>query len=471
MDPVTQQLDSAIEQIGGAAGPSVKDVDGALGGQGPQAPAQLKGMAYHMAQAPMLFGKKHLAQVFGVGEIPVDGQINANVHKAINLADHTTHRHVSKELKAIILGVKKEIHNAQLQQQILARKSLMPVAVEQTPYWKHVVEPMLKAFQISDFAAWLPTMNTSFYFEELELEPGLEKYFPTLDMPGRTMTVPGALTRLKGRLEGDAATYSAQYNTSSSYTLVAQDCVAHTDITDDLLSDMVPNAGAFERLRREVAMGVARSKEDAIINGDDTIGTSVQGDGHMDSDVAGGAATLFNKGFQGLRKRAIAASNVYANGGSGVSLATINGLIKKLGKNAIEKGDLLAVVGPSIANNLIGGNVSEILTHEKFWNAATIMTGKLPSILGIEFAPSEWVREDVNSSGVYASSQSLTTVLLVKKSRFVIGKRAPLKIWATPSLASSDKLLLTAKERFTFGGVPQSATEKSVAAAVNVALT
>ncbi len=201
-------------------------------------------------------------------------------------------------------------------------------------------------------------------------------------MPRRTVTVPGATARLKGRLEADTASFSPQYNTSGSYAMTAQDCVAHTDITEDLMQDMVPSAGGFERLRREVAMGVLRSKEDCLINGDDT--GSVQGDGHMDSDIAGGAATLFNKGFKGLRKRAIAASATYDNGSNGVSLATYNGLIPLLGKFAKEKGDLLLIVGPTISNKIVAGNVPEILTHEKFAGNMTLQTGNLPKVFGIE---------------------------------------------------------------------------------------
>ncbi len=443
-------------------------VDGAI--YGGQAPAVLKSMAAHIQATPAFFGVKSIAQIFGVGEIPTNGRPGADVCVAINLGDKKSFRHVDADLKAVLLDLKKNIHNAQIQQQIMVRKTMMPVALESTPYWKAVVEPMLKSFSLTDFSAWVPTLNTGFYFEELELSPVIDSYFPTYDMASRTVTVPGALTRLKGKLVADTTTFTGQYNTQSSYQMTAQDCVVHTDITEDLMQDLVPSAGGFERIRREVAMGILRSKEDAILNGDDST-TTVQGDAHMDSDTAALPASEFNKAFKGLRKRALAAGLYHDNQGDAIDLTTYNGLIRKLGKFAKEKGDLLVVLGPSISNNIITGNVPEILTHEKFAGNATISTGNLPRVFGIEQYESEWVREDVNSSGVYAAAQALTTLTLVKKSRFVVGTRAPMKIWATPSLADADKLLLSAKERFTFGGIPQSATETSVALAINVALT
>lgn len=442
-------------------------VDKALGGFN-----IIKGMDKHINALPQMMGKSHISQIFGVGELPYEGRAAHGVHVSMNLRAKGENRHVSADLKEVLLDLKKHLHNAQLQQQIIVRRTMQPMAVDQTPYFKAVVEPMLKAFQLSDWSQWLPTLNVGFYFEELEIAPALDSFLPELPMGSKTVQVPGALGRLKGRLQGDIDTFGSQSNTSAGYLMTAQDCVAHTDITEDLMQDIVPASGGFERLRKEVALGVQRSKEDAIINGDDTIATSVQGDGHMDSDIAALPATEFNKAFKGLRKRALAAGNIYDNEGAGFDLSTYNGLFTKLGKFAKEKGDLLTIIGPTVGNRIVFGNVPEILTADKFGlNNMTLATGDLPKVYGIQQYESEWVREDVNASGVYAASQEFTTMIALKKSRFAVGVRSPIKIWATPSLANMDKMLLTAKERFTFGGVPQSAEETSVAIATGIALT
>lgn len=475
-----QRIKGANAQIAGSGADAsharTKEVDEALGGgksyEG-RGPAFLKGIAHYVSKAPELFGKKNMLEVLGVGDIPNEGSVPSWVHPSINLGCKKTFTHIDADIKREILNLKKDLHTAEIQRQFLAQTKFMPVALIDMPHFKSICIAKLKAFSLTDFSQWVPTLNTGFYFEEFELAPAIDGYFPDYPMMSKIANVPGATTRLKGKLQGDTDTFTAQYNAQSNYQMTAQDCVVHTDITEDLIQDMVPSAGGIERLRREVALGIQRSKEDAIINGDDTITSTVQGDGHMDSDIAGGSATLFNKSFKGLRKRALAASFVYDNGGSGVSLSTYNGLVPVLGKWAKEKGDLLLIIGPTIANKFVFGNVPEMLTAQNAGLAtATILTGVLPKIAGIEQYESEWVREDVNSSGVYASAQVLTTILACKKSRFVVGKRAPMKIWAAPSLPTSDKLLLSAKERFSFGGVPQSAgVEQSVAISYNIALT
>lgn len=442
-------------------------IDGALGGAGNF--FVNKSLSAHLASLPYLYGRKSIAELLGVGDDYGDGYERSKVIPSVNFGNKKSH--IPDDLRILGLELKKDFHNALLQQQILAAKTKMPISVENTPYFQFVLAPKLKAFNVTDFANWIPTLNTRFYFEEFELEPGIEKYFEQIPMMSKTEQVPGAVNRLKGKLEADDATFSAQANAQSNYTYTAQDCVCHTDITEDLMQDMVPQSGSFDRLRKEVALGIRRSKEDAIINGDDT-GTP-QGASHMDSDVAAGAATLFNKAFKGLRKRAIAAgaNNGVDNGGAQIDRDTFGNMLQKMGKMAKEKGDLVWIIGPSPSNRIVTGAVPELLTLDTFGPSATILTGNVPRIFGVEPYESEWVREDVNSSGVYAAAQSLTTALLVKKSRFVVGQRAAMKIWATPSLANQDKMLLTAKERFTFGGVPQTVTnERSVIIAYNIAL-
>ena len=458
----------AVNAQGAAAGADRGgQVDNALGGGGGGSFFINKSMAAHMASLPALYGRKSVAEMLGIGDDTGDGYNRRNVRSSINFG--IAKSHIPAELRALGLELKKDMHNCVIQQQIMAHKTKMPCAVQDTPYFKHVVEPKLKAFNVTDFAAWIPQLNTRFFFEEFEIEPGIEKYFDNIPMMSKTERVPGATNRLKGRLEADDATFSAQANVSANYTYTAQDCVCHTDITEDLMDDMVPQSGSFDRLRKEVGLGLRRSKEDAIINGDDS--GSPQGASHLDSDTAAGAATLFNKAFKGLRKIAIAAgaTNVVDNAGGPMDRDTFANMLVKMGKMAKEKGDLVWILGPSLSNRIVTGAVPELLTLDTFGPGATILTGNIPRIFGVEPYESEWVREDVNATGVYAAAQVLTTALLVKKSRFLVGQRAPVKVWATPSLANQDKMLLTAKERFTFAGVPQAtAGERSAIIGYNI---
>ena len=482
---VAKELENARKQISVDGAELAKrrqaEIDKALGGNGGQggaggpmfggvAPAFVKTAAQHIAASPMMFGRKSIPELMGIGEIPAEGKAGPGVFLSVNFRDQKANKFISPELKEMLLDIKKQIHNCFIQQQIMAHKSKMPVAVTDTPYFKTVVEPILKAFSLADFATWVPTLNTSFYFEEFELAPMFEQYFPEYTMPSKTSNVPGATVRMVGKLQLDTDTFVPQYNTASNYTMTAQDCVVHTDITEDLMSDMVPNAGGFDRLRKEVSLGVQRAKERALLEGDDTDSGGGQGSGHMDSDVQG-IANDFRKAFKGLRKKALAAGYTYDNGGQPISLNTYNGLLSVMGKFAIDKADLVIAIGPTAANKAVFGNVPEMLTQHNVGNLATLVTGKVPPMYGIEQYPSEWIREDLGASGVYTGvAPHNTYIIAAKKSRFVIGQRAPVRIWATPSLASSDKMLLSAKERFTFGSVPQTGNEVSVACAIGVGL-
>lgn len=469
---LAERLKEAKGQVEkGAASASAdrnSQVNAALGNASGQAPAIVSPMAKHIATIHTSFGRKSIAEVLGVGVSSDRGTDGKHVIKSVNFGDKAAFRHIDPELKSILLDLKKKIHNAQLMQQIIAAKTHMPVDICTTEYFRSEVEPVLKDFNLAGFSAWVPTVNTSFFFEEFEIAPALEKFFEEVTMNSLTETVPGAVNRMKATLESDSAVFTRLANTQSSYTWTAQDCVAHTDITEDLMQDMVPQAGAFDRLRKEVMLGIQRSREDAFLNGDDSA-AAVQGDNHMDSDTAAAAATNFNKAWKGLRKRAIAAGHTVSGEGQAINRALLSAMLAYMGKFGKDKSDLLLILGPSSDHRIVTGSVPELLPMYSIGGQATLVTGQVPKIFGIEPYCSEWVREDLNDQGVYAAESALTNVLLVKKSRFLIGKRAPVRIWATPSLASSDKMLLTAKERVAFSSVPQSATEISVVNGINVA--
>ena len=365
--------------------------------------------------------------------------------------------------------LKKDIHAAQISALFLAKKYGQNISITDTPYYKRVLEGKLKAFNVTDFANWIPVLNTRFFFEEFEIAPGLADMFESYPMQSRTETVPGAINRLFGQLQSDSSTFSPQSNVQSQYQITAQDLVCHTVITEDLIQDAQPSM--FDRLRKEIMLGNLRARDYAILNGDDTT-TSIQGDNHMDSDIAAGAASQFAKGFKGLRKRALGNSAngvVISANGDTLSKAAYDDLFASMDKFADDSSDLLAILSPRVKTRIITGAIPELLTIQNFGQNATLATGKLPAIYGIEHTSSEWMREDLNSSGVYAAASALTSLILVKKSRFIVGQRQGSRLWATPSLANQDQMLMTCKERMTFGGVPQGPNEKSVAIMVNLA--
>jgi hypothetical protein len=438
---------------------------------GGNAPAFNKGIGAYIPEVHKQFGLSHMRDIFGHGIEATDGYDPHDFQKALNLGDRKSFRHIDEDFLETLLQLKKDFHSALLQAYLISCKTGQPTSFEQTPYFKRNLEAKLKAFNITDFSNWLPTLNTRFYFEELDLTPGLEKYFEQETMLAKTMRVPGTSGRLIAQLEGDSATFSEQSQSQGSFLLDAQDLVTHTSITEDLIQDATP--ARFDKLRLELGKSQLRAYVRAIVDGDDTIATSVQGDGHMDSDVAAISKDA-RKSFKGLRKKALdnsANGVVIAGRGDVVNKSHFDDLLVAMGKFAKEKSDLLFLVSSSVGTRITTGRIPELLTIQNFGVNATLVTGDLPKIYGVETLESEWQREDLNASGVYAASSSKTTIIGVKKSRFIWGVRSAMRLWAAPSLPSSDKMLATAKSRVAFNGNPQGANEKSVAIVTDVAVS
>lgn len=371
------------------------------------------------------------------------------------------------EVRFRLLAFKKALSNVQIQAQLKSR-SLFPSksCYESVPAFREF-SGMCKAFEVSDWSQWIDTVQARFYFEEYEIPHLLADQFDQLPMTSPIVRVSGALGLLEGELEADDGTFSAQSNTQGSYLVESKNNVVHALITQDLLDDSSP--AIIDKLRKEVVRGIARSYEKALLDGD----TSVA---HMDSDVV--SAKSFKKAFNGLRKLAFDADTalgggqvVLNNSGDTVSKDSFANLLKALKIQSAEKDDLVYILGPTAQTDVVIGAIPELFTAYNYGSLASNRTGIVPPIFGIQPVLSQFVREDLNASGVYDGvTTNLTYMLLVQKSRFARWTRQATKVWAAPSLPSSDQMLMSAKARHSFAGIPQSVTERSVALLRNIGL-
>ena len=127
--------------------------------------------------------------------------------------------------------------------------------------------------------------------------------------------------------------------------------------------------------------------------------------------------------FKGFRKYANAGSIQSDFSSGGVSAANMGALRKLLGKYGVKPSDLLIVCGVSGYNDLV--NLSETLTAEKVGTqAARILTGLAPTLLGIPIITSEKVREDLNATAVYdGTTTTKGSILLVHRPSWIVGVR------------------------------------------------
>lgn len=379
-----------------------------------------------------------------------------------------------------LFGLKKAVNDAEVQAQYMFKsRYVSPSQIKETENFKHILTPMLKAFNITDFDSFIVQAQSRFYFEEYEIPLMLADLFDQLPMDSSIVRVPGVLGLLEGQLETDDAAFSPQYNTQESYLVESKNNVVHTKITQDLLSDSSP--AIIDKLRKEVVKGIARAYERAILDGD-TSGVPA-GSSHLDEDYAAGSAKLFVKGFHGLRKRAFdneaaivaggGAANqiVYDHANDTASKALFSELLKRLKCQGAEKDDLQWIMGCTIGHDLVTGAIPELFTAYAFGGLASNVTGELPPVFGIKGVISSKVREDLAGTGkrvVATPDTTQTYMLLVQKSRFANWTRQATRVWASPSLPSSDEMLMSAKARHAFDGTPQSLTERSVVMGINI---
>lgn len=422
-----------------------------------------------------LGGAKGLPQIFGQ-------KINEKSGESalpLNFGSKKETGYMPDDVRLRLFHLKKMVNNVEIQSQVMFKgQHVTPGMIQETPMFKDHLKPMLKAFDITDFSNWIPTVNARFYFEEYELPFMLADQFDQQPMDSATVEVPGDLGHLEGREETDSAVFNSQSTTQANYSVTARNNVTHTQITEDLMQDSAPKI--IEKLRRDVLMGGMRAYERALINGDTTVLTAVRGDGHQDLDTRALALNAtFAKAFDGLRKRAFANNTalgagtiVYDHGGDTASKTLFEVLLSLMGKFASEKDDLLYILPPSIENQLVTGAIPELFTAFAFGGLASNVTGQVPPVFGVKPVTSQYMREDLKADGTAAadpSSDVLTNLLLVKKSRFANFIRQATRVWAAPSLPSSDIMLMTSKTRHAFGGNPQSADEKSVVMGINIA--
>jgi len=412
-----------------------------------------------------MLGAKNMVQLIGK---KIDDNDNKTKSIPLNFGSKASTGMLPDDVRMRLFFLKKAISDVEIQAQYKCNKKHVTVAeMKSTPLYKDTLEPMLRAFDVTDFSDWADTQaQARFFFEEYELPLLLADQFDQMPMDASFIRVPGALGKLMGQLEADNATFTPQFNTDANYIVEAKNNVVHTVITQDLMDDAAPSI--IDKLRKEVLKGVGRSYERTLIDGDVT-------NPHQDADVAFGS-TDFRTAWNGLRKLAIAnevtvggGAIVYNHGGDTASKTLFATLLRMLKSQNSNKADLAWIFPNSISTDLVTGAIPELFTAFAFGGLASNVTGQVPPVFGVNGVESEWMREDLHESGVYTiADQTKTTMLLVQKSRFMNWTRQATRVWAAPSLPSSDQMLMSSKARHAWAGTPQSETERSVVMARNV---
>lgn len=445
---------------------SIKGGNGAPAGA-PQAPAVVGTKAHFASDMDelKLLGVSQMDQLIGK---KLDAGDDKTTDAPLNFGSKSSTGQLSKDARLRLLHFKKCISNMEIQAQMKTKQRFpSKEAMKSVPAYKEVMA-YCKAYNVTDFDVWIDQAQARFYFEEYEIPHILADQFDQLPMDSSLVRVPGALGLLEGEQEGDDATFTAQANTKASYIVESYNNVVHTVVTQDLLQDSSP--AIIDKIRKELQRGNVRALERAILDSDST-------SPHIDADTEAGSAKLFTKTFNGLRKRVFdadaaigAGSLIYDNSADTLSKDTFSELLKRLKCQGVDKNDLLYILGCTAETDLVTGAIPELFTAFNFGAIASNVTGEVPPVFGIPVVTSEKVREDLETTGKALASpaDTKTYMLLVQKSRYAVWLRQATRVWAAPSLPSSDTMLMTSKVRHSFAGTPMSADELNCAMAINI---
>ena len=260
-------------------------------------------------------------------------------------------------------------------------------------------------------AEWIPTGFSADLIGKVEMALKVAALHPRVKMPTDPFKVPaltGFSTAKLGGTEGSGSPTESAL-TTSNVVLNAVKLITYVGLSYELEEDSI--IAVLPLIKDDIVKALARAQDNAAINGDTT-------SPHMDSDITD--AEDVRKAWNGYRDLVISAAKVDCAGS--IVTAKLRAVRKALGKYGVDQNELAWVVGISDYNQMLG--LSEVITVDKYGPNATVLTGELAKFDGIPVVVSEYVREDLNTSGVYDGvTKTQTIALLVRKDGFFFGDR------------------------------------------------
>lgn len=179
--------------------------------------------------------------------------------------------------------------------------------------------------------------------------------------------------------------------------------------------------------------------------------------------------------FHGIRKRLMAASAKVDAGNDALNEADLANGRKFMGKYGVDPSQLAIIVGPKVYNQML--QLDDVRTIEQYGAAATVLTGELAKYEGIPVIVSEYIREDLHTTGFNTNGGDNDTgsVIFVNRKRWFVGTRRAIQVKVENNRTQYDVLDLVSFSRKAFQAVlkvdgSNYATESSGALVFNIGL-
>jgi len=311
---------------------------------------------------------------------------------------------------------------------------------------------------------WIPTQLSARLFELIQPELRVAALFQSIDMPNKVFELPVMGADMIAYLIAEAQTISTSDITTNKTTFTAVKLATRTLASTEVLED---TAIAMEPMvTAQIAKSISRGIEDAIINGD-TAGS------HQDSDVTSGADR--RKAWDGLRKHGLISSMPKVDLSTFTS-TTLLSMKSGMGTYGVIPSQGAWIVGFKGYIKLMDAGQSSqpsmFLTRDKY-SSPTLESGEIGQMFGSPVVLTEFMRENLNASGVYdGTTTTKTAMFYVNREGFALGRRRDISISrSAEQLIDKDQIVFTGTWRGHFRDVyaTAGAANKTVSVGYNFA--
>lgn len=327
-------------------------------------------------------------------------------------------------------------------------------------------ERLLRALDVDtsgEGANWVPTGIGALLHERVRASGRVAPLFARIQMPTNPWRWPlegaDATAYRVAEPTGDAESkFTASTPGTGGATFDAEIFGARTLFSRSLDADSAVAVLGF--VEGKIAQAFSNAEERAILDGD-ADGT------HQDSDV-GASTTDARTAWDGLRKKALAQTNV-DGGNAALSATLIRSGRALMGKWGLNPASIAHIVGVSGIYDLMAD--ADFRTVDKFGPSAVVLAGQLGAADGVPVIVSEFVREDLNAAGVYDGvTTNRSYALTVNRGEFAIGEREPLDVEVDDSVyRETYQRLVVGFQREDFQHIGDAAANDDVAIVRNLA--
>ncbi len=271
---------------------------------------------------------------------------------------------------------------------------------------------------------WIPTEYSADLIDEVRLNTMVANLFRVIPMSvGSTLKLPTSTSRPVAYIADQADTDEPGSLLSSDLgtgqiTLTPVTFAVRVNLSYEFIEDSI--IPALPLVREKIVLGLADGLENATLNGDTA---SAHQDTGLAAYFAANPADVRKAAWDGLRKLTVSGAQIDFNSGTeAFTTANHRAIRKAMGRYGMRPDELSWIT--SINGYIRMLSLTEVITMDVYGSRATILSGQLASFDGSPVIVSEYVRNDLNASGVYdATTVTKTQTLCVHRPSFLYGEK------------------------------------------------